>query len=73
MNGIAFLIYTTEEGGLFKTIRENEDNLYEEVVKRGYLLKRNWAFDQMDELKLSLIAKVIVSEHHDFVLDGPRG
>lgn len=78
MNGEHFLIYTTEEGGIFKVLGRSTPEEFAEVRESGEIpwrrLHPDWDSQPADAepTKLALAVLVEVQDHWDFVLNGRR-
>lgn len=74
MNGDTFVIYTTEQGGLFKVTRSTEGE-YREGIERGQWDETPNDFDLprwSRPVALKFIALLRVEQNHDFILGGDR-
>lgn len=74
MNGETFVIYTTQEGGLFKVTRASEGE-YREAIDRGEWDETPSYFDGprwTNPVGLAFIAFLRVEDNHDFVLGCSR-
>lgn len=75
MNGEHFLIYTTEEGGLFKAQRGVSEAEYERIKATGEIRYRGDRAPGEPDIVIAplvFIALVRVEKNHDFVLGCAR-
>lgn len=79
MNGQYFLIYTTEEGGFFKSnitpdgcIVEFDKERFKKLKKTGKYKFLNWLTWKDVEVEPKLIMLVQVVDNFDFILGAPR-
>jgi hypothetical protein len=79
MNGTHMLIYTTEQGGYFKTpiassgeIRLISEEEFDEIRRTREFVETDWLTDSSKTVRPSFIALARIEDNYDFILGCSR-
>lgn len=74
MNGETFIMYTTEQGGIFKAqFQKTTPEEYEKIRSAGELERFDYVAERMVVERLAFVALVRVEKNFDFRLGKSRG